>query len=347
MTRRLISIISPCYNEEENVEACYEAVSGLFRDDPTLQRYDLEHIFADNSSSDGTVAKLREIAARDQRVRVIINARNYGPFRSTFNALRRSRGDAVVPMLPVDLQDPPELIPQFVQRWEEGFLRVYGVRTERRESFTMRFVRRRYYSIVNRFSNIDIPENVAEFQIIDRQVLDALLKFKDYYPYIRGMLANVGFARDSTSIEYTWRKRRAGMSKNRFFSLVDQALNGMISFTNAPMRLAIFTGFGMAVVSILYGLFQLVINLIEPNASPPGIATLIVALFFLSGLQLALLGVLGEYISAIHFQVRQGDIVVERELINMEGELASRPDAAGALRIVAGESASGSRGARS
>ncbi|MGI4765350.1 MAG: glycosyltransferase family 2 protein [Janthinobacterium lividum] len=324
MTRRLISVISPCFNEEDNVEACHETVRDLFRTDPVLQRYDLEHIFADNSSSDTTVAKLREIAARDPNVRVIVNARNYGPFRSTFNALRRAKGDAVIPMLPVDLQDPPELIPAFVKKWEEGFLRVYGIRTQRQEGAVMRFVRRRYYATVNRFSNIEIPENVAEFQIIDRQVLDALLQFKDYYPYIRGMLANVGFARDSASIEYTWRERRSGMSKNRFFNLVDQGLNGMISFTNAPMRIAIFFGFGMAALSFAYGLFQLVLNILQPDNAPPGIATLIVALFFLSGVQLALLGVLGEYISAIHFQVRQGDIVVEREVINMEPRSPSR-----------------------
>ncbi len=329
MTRRLISIVSPCFNEEDNVEACYETLRDLFLNDPVLQKYDYEHIFADNSSSDDTVAKLRAIAKRDPGVRVIVNARNYGPFRSTFNALRRARGDAVIPMLPVDLQDPPELIPEFVRRWEEGYLRVYGVRTQRQEGALMRFVRRRYYWTVNRFSNIEIPENVAEFQIIDRQVLDALLRFKDYYPYIRGMLANIGFARDSIAIEYTWRERRSGMSKNRFFNLVDQALNGMISFTNAPMRVAIFTGFGMAGLSFAYGLFQLVVNVLDPSAAPPGIATLIVSLFFLSGVQLALLGVLGEYISAIHFQVRQGDVVVERELINLDRE-ASAPAAASA-----------------
>jgi glycosyltransferase involved in cell wall biosynthesis len=318
MTRRLISVISPCYNEEDNVEACYDAVRTLFETDAVLRNYDFEHIFADNSSNDRTVEKLRVIAARDPRVRIIVNARNYGPFRSTFNALRRARGDAVVPMLPVDLQDPPELIPEFVKRWEQGFLRVYGIRTRRHEGFLMRFVRRRYYWVVNRFSNIEIPENVAEFQIIDRQILDALLRFKDYYPYIRGMLANIGFAKDSSSIEYTWRERRSGLSKNRLFNLIDQGLNGMISFTNAPMRVAIFTGFGMAGLSFIYGTIQLIANLIDVTAAPPGIATLIVALFFLSGVQLALLGVLGEYISAIHFQVRQGDVVVEREVINME-----------------------------
>lgn len=335
MTRRLITVISPCFNEEDNVQTCYQTVKALFETDSVLQNYDFEHIFADNSSIDTTVAKLRDIARADSRVRVIVNARNYGPFRSTFNALRRARGDAVVPMLPVDLQDPPELISIFVKRWEEGYLRVYGVRTQRAEGVVMQFVRRRYYWTVNRFSNIEIPENVAEFQLIDRKILDALLRFKDYYPYIRGMLANVGFANESIPVEYTWRERKAGMSKNRFYGLIDQALNGMISFTNAPMRLAILVGFTMSFVSISYGLVQLVINMIERNAAPPGIATLIVAVFTLSGLQLALLGVLGEYISAIHFQVRQGDIVVERELINIPLEPAS--SATGATQTRPGE----------
>jgi glycosyltransferase involved in cell wall biosynthesis len=317
LTRRLISIVSPCYNEEDNVDACYEAVRVLFDDAGPLAHFDYEHIFADNSSTDATVAVLKKIAERDPRIRIVVNARNYGPFRSTFNAIRHTRGDAIIPMLPVDLQDPPELIPQFVKLWEEGYLRVYGVRSERAEGPVMRFVRQRYYSMVNRFSNIEIPENVAEFQILDRQIVDSLLRFRDYYPYIRGMIANVGFKNDSIAFEYSWRERRSGISKNRLFSLVDQALNGMISFTNFPMRFAIFFGFTMAALSIFYGFTQLIINLIWVSDAPAGIATLIVALFFLSGVQLAVLGVLGEYISAIHFQVRQGDIVVERELVNL------------------------------
>ena len=300
------------------MEACHDAVSALFAADGQLAGYDYEHIFADNSSSDGTVARLRALALEDRRVRVIVNARNYGPFRSTFNALRHTKGDAVVPMLPVDLQDPPQLIPEFVRKWEEGYLRIYGVRKRRRENWLMRFLRRRYYWLVNKLANIEIPENVAEFQLLDRTIVRSLLRFRDYYPYIRGMIANIGFNRESIGVDYTWQPRRSGTSKNRFFNLLDQALNGIISFSNVPMRLAIFFGFGMAFLSIVYGAVQLAINVIHPGAAPPGIATLIVALFFLSGIQLSLLGVLGEYVSAIHAQVRQGDVLVERELINLE-----------------------------
>ena len=324
MTKKLISIVSPCFNEEDNVEACYEAVRQLFDDGP-LSHYRHEHVFADNSSSDGTVEILREICARDPRVRVVVNARNYGPFRSSMNALRRTSGDAVIPMFPVDLQDPPELIPDFVKGWEEGSLRVYGVRVGRAEHPLMKMVRGRYYWGVNKFSNIEIPENVAEFQILDRKIVNALLKFRDHYPYIRGMIANVGFARQSKAIEYTWKERRSGFSKNRLSNLLDQGLNGIISFTNFPMRFAIVTGFAMALLSIAYALLQLVLNIFYSNSAPAGVATIIVALFFFSGVQLALLGVLGEYISAIHLQVRQGDILIESELINIEDDEQGRP----------------------
>lgn len=314
---KLISIVSPCYNEEDNVEACYRAVSQLFAPGGPLEAYQYEHVFADNSSTDKTVAILRQLAASDPRIRVVVNARNYGPFRSTFNALRYATGDAVVPMLPVDLQDPVDLIVTFVSKWEEGYLRVYGIRAERSEGAFMRSARGLYYWAVNRFSNIEITPGVAEFQILDRQVVDALLRYRDHYPYIRGMIANIGFSAESVGIEYRWAERRSGMSKNRLFNLIDQALNGLISFTNFPMRLAIFVGFSLAAISIAYGLIQLVVNLVMPGSAPPGVATLIVALFFLSGVQLLILGVLGEYIAAIHFQVRQGDIVIERELINL------------------------------
>ena len=318
MTQKLISIVSPCFQEEDNVEACSAAVAKLFAVDGPLAGYDYEHIFVDNSSTDRTVEVLRAIAQRDPHVRVVVNARNYGPFRSTFNALRHAHGDAVVPMLPVDLQDPVELIVEFVRKWEEGYLRVYGVRTTRDEGFFVKSARRFYYRTVNKIANVPIEPGVAEFQLLDRVVIDALLRYRDYYPYIRGMISNVGFAAESHPIPYHWAARRSGISKNRLVNLVDQGLNGLISFSNLPMRLAILTGFSMAIIAMSYGLYQLGYYLVVRPDTPPGTGTLIVALFFLSGVQLAILGVLGEYIAAIHFQVRHGDIVVQRELINFE-----------------------------
>ena len=320
--RKLISIISPCFNEQDNIARCCDTVAAIFRDQ--LPNYDYEHIFADNASTDNSVAELRALAAGDPHVRVIVNARNYGPFRSSFNALRAARGDAVLVMLPVDLQDPPELIPEFVREWHNGFKIVYGQRQKREEGMGLRLMRGVYYRLVRRFSDIQIPIDTAEFQLIDRQVVEAVLRFQDHYPYIRGIIANVGFRDRAKAIPYTWRARVGGKSKNRYFHLLDQGLNGIVSFTNVPLRLAVILGFGLAVMSVLYALVQLGINLILHGVAPPGVPTLIVALFFFSGVQLLFIGVLGEYVSSIHSQVRRGPIVIESERINFDH--AAGPD---------------------
>lgn len=315
--RKKISIVSPCYNEEANVQYCWQAVKDIF--DKTLEGYEREHIFADNASTDSSVAILRSIAQRDPNVKVIVNARNYGPFRSTFNALKTASGDAILVMLPVDLQDPPELLPEFVRLWETGNKVVYGVRTNREEGFIMRRLRRLFYWAVNRFSYIHIPRDTAEFQLIDRQVLDALKQFNDHYPYLRGMIANCGFK--SASIPYTWRARKHGMSKNKMFHLIDQALNGFISFSTVPMRFAVLSGFAIAFLSVGYAVIQLLINVfMHGELVQPGIATLIVALFFFSGVQLLFIGLIGEYVASTHTQVRQGGIVVEAERINYDSQ---------------------------
>jgi glycosyltransferase involved in cell wall biosynthesis len=313
---KLISIVSPCYNEQNNVRQCRDAVRDVFCRE--LRDYAYEHIFADNASTDGTLSELRKLAAEDKNVKVIANARNYGPFRSNFNALRATRGDAVLVMLPVDLQDPPDLIPQFVREWENGFKIVFGQRLQREEIGLLRLVRKVYYRSVSALAEFDIPLDTAEFQLLDRQVVDALLRFNDHYPYIRGLIASVGFRDQSKAIPYTWRARARGLSKNRLSNLVDQGMNGLVSFTNVPMRLAVIGGFVLATGAILYALVQLAINLLEHNPAPPGIATLIVALFFFSGVQLLFIGLLGEYVGSIHAQVHQRAIVIERERINFE-----------------------------
>jgi polyisoprenyl-phosphate glycosyltransferase len=313
--RKLISVVTPCYNEQDNVTACYEAVRAVFARD--LPGYDLEHIFCDNASTDNTVEVLRGLAARDPRVRVIVNARNFGPFRSTFNGLLSTRGDAVVVLLAADLQDPPELIPEFVRRWEEGHEVVYGVRQTREEGRLMRGVRRLYYWTVSKFADIRIPQNVGEFQLVDRVIVDTLRNCEDHYPYIRGMIANCGFR--TTGVPYVWKARKRGFSKNRLYHLIDQGLNGLVSFTNVPLRLGMLAGFAISGLSILYSLVMLVLHLVcWGGLAPPGIPTLIVALFFFSGVQLLFFGILGEYISAIHFQVRKRPLVIERERINFE-----------------------------
>ncbi|MBK9128238.1 MAG: glycosyltransferase family 2 protein [Phycisphaerales bacterium] len=311
--RKLISIVTPVWNEELNVLDCYEAVRQLF--ETQLAGYDYEHIFCDNASTDRTVEILRELAARDRRVRVILNARNFGPARSVFNGLLATRGDAVVPLLAADQQDPPEVIVEFVRHWEAGHEVVFGIRANREEGWLMRSARRAYYRLVTRFADIHIPPDVGEFQLIDRVVVDALRRCDDYYPYLRGLIASCGFR--AVGVSYTWRARRKGLSKNRLYHLVDQGLNGLISFTNIPLRLCLLFGLLLAAASLLFAIVVFVVNLIYfRELSPPGIPTLIVAIFFFSGVQLFFFGVLGEYISAIHAQVRKRPLVVERERIN-------------------------------
>lgn len=310
---KTISIIVPTFNEQDNVRVCYERIKNVFTQQ--LKGYGYEIIFADNASKDDTVKILKEIARLDKQVKIIVNARNFGPFRSTFNALLQACGDAVVPMLACDLQDPPETIIEFVKKWEEGFEVVYGLKKKREESGLMQMCRKIFYRLVNAFSDFDIPENVGEFQLIDQKVLKALRQFDDYYPYIRGMIASCGF--NAIGVEYTWKERKRGLSKNRLYHLIDQALNGIISFANVPLRLCLFFGFFIAAASILYAFIQFFINLFWfRQLTSPGMATLIVALFFFSGVQLFFLGMLGEYLSAVHFQVRKRPLVVERERVN-------------------------------
>lgn len=308
-----ITVVSPCFNEEDNVETCWATVKEIF--DTALPGYAREHIFVDNSSSDRTVEILREIARRDPAVRVVVNARNFGVFRSTFNALRHATGDATLVMLPVDLQDPPELLPEFVKLWEQGYEVVAGARSTREETFALRTSRKFFYRIVNALSDFELSPDVGEFQLIDRKVLDAVLSHNDHYPYIRGIIASVGFRR--IIVPYVWKARKRGVSKHNLVMLVDQALNAIFSFTKAPMRFCTLAGIGIAALCILFSLFSVVAYLLGFGVAPRGTTTIIVALFFLSGIQLLFIGMLGEYITSIHNQVRGGPMVVERERINI------------------------------
>lgn len=313
--RKLISIVTPCFNEVDNVAECYGAIRALF--EGPLADYDFEHVFSDNASTDGTTDELRKLAAADPRVKVILNARNFGPFRSDFNAVLASQGDAVLVLFAADQQDPPEVIPELVKRWEEGHEVVFGIRANREEGFIMHLVRHVYYRLVRRFAEIDIPADAGEFQLIDRVVVAELRKIDDYYPYIRGLVASCGFRR--ASVSYTWRARRRGISKNRLYHLIDQGLNGIISFTNVPMRLCLLAGLLIAGLSATAAVVNSTINLLHfRQLAPPGIPTLTAAVFFFGGVQLAFLGVLGEYMAAIHAQVRRRPMVVERERINFE-----------------------------
>jgi glycosyltransferase involved in cell wall biosynthesis len=316
--KRTISVVTPCLNEVENVRLCRDAVSALFKPGAPLAGYEREHVFADNASTDGTEAALRKLAAEDRRVKLIMNARNFGALPSMFNAICAASGDAVVLCLPADLQDPPELIVEFVRKWEEGFDAVYGLRTQRMEGPLMRFMRWAHYKIVNALAEVEVPVGMGEFLLADRQVVDALASYKDYYPYVRGMVALCGFR--TTSIEYTWVKRRFGKSKANWGILFDLSFNAIVYFSRLPLRLCLWVGMAVACLAFGYGAISMalvLLRLLQGQAMPTaGIPTLLVGGAFLFGLNFLFLGILGEYVGAIHGQVRRGPLVIERDRVN-------------------------------
>ncbi|MBR0856693.1 glycosyltransferase family 2 protein [Bradyrhizobium liaoningense] len=312
---KTVSIVTPCYNEELNVRDCYEAIRHLFEGE--LKGYRREHIFCDNASDDRTVEILREIAAGDPNVKIIVNARNFGPLRNTFNGVMAASGDAVLLFMPADQQDPPELIPEFVKLWEGGYEIVYGIRTVREEGRTMRSIRNAYYRLLTRFSEVSVPPGVGDFQLVDRRVVEAMRNVRDTYPFMRMMTFECGGR--AVGVPYTWRQRKKGLSKNRASALIDQGLNGLVSFTTAPVRFGLFAGFLISAVSIIYAIFNLLIGLVlYRQLAEPGIITLIVAMFFFGGVQLFFMGMIGEYVLAIYGQVREKPVVFERERVNFD-----------------------------
>lgn len=311
-----ISIITPCFNEELNVEVCYERLRQVMEE--KLPNYSYEHIFADNASSDRTAAIVKNLASHDFRVKLIVNSRNVGPFRNMWNAMKSASGDAVIPLLPADLQDPPEVIPEFVNLWEQGSLVVYGVRTKRQETWILKLFRNLYYRIIYRFADTIIPQNAGEFLLADRRVINSILAVDDTYPYIRGLIAQTEVP--SRSVPYVWVKRQRGKSRNGYLDLLDQAINGFISTSRLPARIALIFGFILSFIGISGALAALVLTLINRQGILPGIPTLIIAVFCFSGFQLFFLGVIGEYVLSIHSQVRRNPSMFEIERVNFNKE---------------------------
>jgi glycosyltransferase involved in cell wall biosynthesis len=310
LAERLITVVTPCFNEEGNVEILYEAVKAVFAG---LPAYSYEHLFIDNASTDGTVGILRRLAAADPAVHVIVNVRNFGQVRSPFHAMLQSSADAVIGMA-ADLQDPPELIPQFIEQWEAGYKVVMGVKTRSEESRIMYALRGSYYRLIARLSDVNQVQHATGFGLYDRCVIDILRKLDDPYPYFRGLIAELGFP--PALIEYTQPKRRFGFTKNHFYSLYDLAMLGITSHSKVPLRMATMLGFAASAASLLTGVGYLVYKLLNWSSFSVGIAPLVIGLFLMSSVQLFFLGIIGEYIGAIHTQVLHRPLVVERERIN-------------------------------
>lgn len=309
---KTISIITPCYNEEDNVRELYNRVRAAML---SVGPYRYEHIFIDNSSRDRTVAVLKEIASEDQNIKVIVNARNFGHIRSPFHAFLQTCGDAVIG-LASDLQDPPEMIPEMIRRWEEGYSMVLCLKTASQENKLMFWVRTQYYRLVQRLSDINTFENFTGFGLYDRQVVDAIRSFDDAYPYFRGMIAEIGLPYYTLTFEQPRRIR--GITKNNFYTLYDMAMLGITNLSKVPLRFVTFLGFLGAALSLVAALGYLLYKLVFWTNFSVGVAPLVIGLFFLGSVQLVSMGILGEYVGAIHTQVLKRPLVIEKERINFE-----------------------------
>ena len=300
MKKPEISVITPCFNEEESILKCFQSLSDVMS--KNLPGVSYEHIFADNSSTDRTVEIIKKIAKQDSRVKLIINSKNIGAPQNIYRALARANGSAVIPMLPADLQDPAEVIPEFYKEWKTGSLIVFGQRIKRQERFFMRILRGAYYRIIKKFASSDIPINAGEFLLIDRKVVDLLVAMRESNPYLRGLIAQVGVK--SSFINYQWGKREFGKSKATPFVLIDTAINGLVSTSRLPARIALLFGFLFSLIGISLGLWSLITSLFSNSLFGSGIPTIIVAIFFIGGIQLFFLGLIGEYVLSIHGEVK-------------------------------------------
>jgi glycosyltransferase involved in cell wall biosynthesis len=309
---KTISVITPCYNEEENVEEVYRRVRAAVAAAGT---YRYEHIFIDNASSDRTVPVLKQIAAADHNVKVIVNARNFGHVRSPMHALCQACGDAVITIV-ADLQDPPEMIPDLLREWEKGTMIVVAVKKSSGENPVMFWMRRKFYRLVNRLSNTETYENFTGFGLYDRKVIDLIKALDDPYPYFRGLIAEIGLPH--FEIPYQQPARKRGLTKNNLYSLYDLAMLAITNLSRVPLRIVTLTGFLSAIVCILVSVAYLIYKLLYWNRFSAGMAPLVIGIFFFISVQLISIGLLGEYVGSVLTHVQHRPYVVERERLNFE-----------------------------
>ncbi len=305
-----ISIVTPCFNEEGNVEELYREVKALFN---TIPNYQYEHIFIDNCSTDATRSILRKMASEDKNVKLILNIRNFGHIRSPFHGLLQADGDAVILMV-ADFQDPVYLIKEFILKWEQGYKIVIGKKTKSDENRLMYWLRGVYYDMIKKISEGEQIKNFTGFGLYDKSFIEILRNIEDPYPYFRGLIGELGY--DRAEIEFHQPVRKSGKTKNNFYTLYDIAMLGFVSHSKVPLRIASFFGFSVSFLSILTALVYFIYKLIYWNSFNLGLAPLVIGMFFLGGIQLFFLGMIGEYVGSIFTQVRKRPLVVEAERIN-------------------------------
>ena len=305
-----LSIVSSCYNEAGNVE---ELVSRVEREMKLLPEYDYEQIIIDNASADGTQEILRKLAAKSPRLKIIMNARNFGHIRSPYYGMLQASGDAVI-YLASDLQDPPELIPDFLTQWEQGAKAVVGIKDSSAEPAIFFALRRLYYGLVEKLADIRTIQNFTGFGLYDRVIIEYCKNLGDPYPYLRGLVAEIGLP--VARVFYRQPLRMRGFTKNNFYTLYDIAMLGITNYSKVPLRLATMLGFLSAALSFLVAVGYLIYKLLFWQNFAVGIAPMVIGLFFFASVQLFFIGILGEYIGSIHTQILKRPLVVEKERIN-------------------------------
>ncbi len=311
-SKKKVSIMVPCYNEEENVVPISEALVAQME---ALPWYDYEILFIDNCSTDNTRPLLRQICARNKKIKAIFNVKNFGQFNSPYYGMLQTTGDCVISIC-ADFQDPVEMIPTFLKYWEEGYQIVHGVKTSSQESNIMYRLRTIYYKLIKRYSSVEQIEHFTGFGLYDRSFIDVLRNLKDPTPFIRGIVAELGGKRKE--IPYEQPQRRAGKTHNNWYSLYDAAMLSFTSYTKIGLRMATFIGAGVAIVSLVIAFVYLILKLCNWNNFVAGTAPIVIGMFFLGAVQLIFLGIIGEYILSINQRVMNRPLVIEQERINFD-----------------------------
>ncbi len=309
--KKIISIVTPTYNESENIGLLIEAIQKVMV--KFTDRYDYEHIVVDNASTDTTAEIVKNICKQNAQVKLIVNSRNFGHIKSPVNGLFAAKGDAVM-LMASDFQDPPELIEKHIQNWEAGYKISVAVKNQAEESWLFYNIRKTYYKMIGRLSDTNLIENFTGTGLFDRKIIDIIKQFDDPYPYFRGIISEVGFKKAVVHFKQPLRKR--GFTKNNFYTLYDIGMLGITSHSKIPLRIATFLGFGMSALSLLIALIYLVLKLVFWSDYPAGNAPTVIGLFLFASVQLFFIGILGEYIGSIHTIVQKRPLVIEEERVN-------------------------------
>lgn len=312
---KTITVVIPTFNEEENVPIIYERVHKVF--ESKLSGYRLEYLFIDNFSTDNTRAILRKLAEKDKSVKVILNARNFGFSRSTFYGLTKASGDCAV-LVFADMQDPPEVIPQMVDEWENGYKVVCGIKNKSRESPVMYAIRSVYYKLLKKICEVDHIEHFDGFGLYDSSFIKVLNGLSDSMPYLRGIVSELGYR--IAYVKYEQDIRKNGKSAFNFLKMYDLAMLGITSYSKAVMRIAVFFGCGIGMISFFIAFFTVIKKLLFWDSYPMGSAAIITGIFFFFGIQSFFIGMLGEYIANINTRIMNRPLVVEEDRLNMDAD---------------------------